>query len=156
MNSVIINENVIEVIVNNQCNDFIVFVSTVGVDVNFINGTVNQSDGFLLNRLNHTGNQAISTVTGLQDALDAKEDIAETFEKVSKNLSSHPYNLNYTSGVLTSIVYDLGSDQSITKTLNYTDEVLTSVVLSGDTPSGINLTKTLEYTDGTLTGVIYG
>jgi len=35
--------------------------------------TVNQSDAFLLSRANHTGTQAISTVNGLQAALDAKQ-----------------------------------------------------------------------------------
>jgi len=34
--------------------------------------TVNQSDAYLLDRANHTGTQAISTVTGLQTALDGK------------------------------------------------------------------------------------
>lgn len=33
--------------------------------------TANSTDAYLLNRANHTGTQAISTVTGLQDALDA-------------------------------------------------------------------------------------
>ena len=36
--------------------------------------TANQTDAFLLNRANHTGSQAISTVTGLQDALDSKQE----------------------------------------------------------------------------------
>lgn len=35
--------------------------------------TVNSSDAFLLSRDNHTGAQAISTVTGLQAALDGKQ-----------------------------------------------------------------------------------
>jgi hypothetical protein len=35
--------------------------------------TVNSSDATLLNRVNHTGTQAISTVTGLQTAIDSKE-----------------------------------------------------------------------------------
>ena len=77
-----------------------------------------------------------------------------TYEKVSKNLDSSPYVLNYTTGVLTSIVYTVTAG-TITKTLNYTSEVLTSVVLSGDTPAGIDLTKTLSYTTGVLTGVTY-
>jgi hypothetical protein len=34
--------------------------------------TANSSDATLLNRANHTGTQAISTVSGLQDALDSK------------------------------------------------------------------------------------
>lgn len=34
--------------------------------------TANSTDAFLLNRTNHTGSQAISTVTGLQTSLDSK------------------------------------------------------------------------------------
>lgn len=78
----------------------------------------------------------------------------ETFETVSKNLTSWNYTLNYTLGDLTSIVYTNGVD-IITKTLYYTTGDLTSIVLSGDTPAGIDLTKTLTYTSGDLTGVTY-
>jgi hypothetical protein len=39
--------------------------------------TANSSDAVLLARANHTGNQDISTVTGLQDALDDKADTAD-------------------------------------------------------------------------------
>jgi hypothetical protein len=35
--------------------------------------TANSSDAFLLSRSNHTGSQAISTVTGLQTAIDSKQ-----------------------------------------------------------------------------------
>lgn len=35
--------------------------------------TANESDAYLLDRVNHTGTQAISTVSGLQNALDDKE-----------------------------------------------------------------------------------
>jgi hypothetical protein len=77
-----------------------------------------------------------------------------TFESVSKNIKSWDYVLNYTVGVLTSIVYTSGI-YTITKTLNYTTGTLTSLVLSGDTPSGITLTKTLNYTTGVLTSVAY-
>jgi len=78
----------------------------------------------------------------------------ETFESVSKNIKSWAYSLNYTLGVLTSIVYTSGL-LSVTKTFNYTSGVLVSIVLSGDTPSGITLTKTLNYTTGSLTSVSY-
>lgn len=80
--------------------------------------------------------------------------LANTFETVSKNLGAYPFALNYSSGVLTSIVYTLPSG-TITKTLNYTSGRLTSVVLSGSTPSGISLTKTLSYTGDQLTGATY-
>ena len=76
---------------------------------------------------------------------------SNSFETVSKNLSSVGATFNYTGSQLTSIVYTSG----ITKTLNYTGSQLTSIVLSGSTPSGIDLTKTLSYTGSQLTGVAY-
>jgi len=81
--------------------------------------------------------------------------LGNTFESVSKNLRQYNYALNYTSGVLTSIVYTVPTVGTITKTLNYTSGVLTSVVLSGSTPLSISLTKTLTYTSGVLTAVAY-
>jgi len=77
-----------------------------------------------------------------------------TFESVSKNIKSWDYTFNYTTGVLTSIVYTDGVS-TITKTFNYTTGLITSIVLSGDTPAGIQLTKTLNYTGANLSGVAY-
>lgn len=78
-----------------------------------------------------------------------------SFETVSKNLNSYPYTINYTSGILSSIVYTVGSN-TITKTLNYTSGALTSIVLSGSgLPIGITLTKTLSYTSNNLTSASY-
>lgn len=82
------------------------------------------------------------------------ESYQEAFETVSKNLKSHPYQLNYTNGILSNIVYSLTLG-TITKTLNYTNNILTSIVLSEDTPNGINLTKTLNYTNNILTSINY-
>jgi hypothetical protein len=75
----------------------------------------------------------------------------ETFETVSKNQKSVDYELVYTDGDLTSIVYANG----ITKTLGYADGELVTITLSGATPAGIDLVKTLTYTDGELTSVAY-
>jgi hypothetical protein len=75
----------------------------------------------------------------------------ETFETVSKNQKSVDYELFYTDGDLTSIVYANG----ITKTLGYADGDLVTITLSGSTPTGIDLVKTLTYTDGELTSVAY-
>ena len=94
------------------------------------------------------------TVTVSNDQGPQGESWAETFESVSQNLNDYPKALNYTGGVLTSIVFTLPSG-TITKTLNYTDGVLTSIVLSGDTPGGIPLTKTLTYSAGVLVGISY-
>ena len=80
---------------------------------------------------------------------------SDSFETVSKNLSSYDYTLNYTSGDITSIDYDLGGGNTITKTLNYTSGDITSIVLSGDTPGGIDLTKTLNYTGSDITSITY-
>lgn len=82
------------------------------------------------------------------------DELRESFETVSQNLKDYPKTLNYTDGVLTSIVFTFAGG-SITKTLNYTGGVLTSIVLSGDTPNGIPLTKTLTYSAGVLVGISY-
>ena len=79
------------------------------------------------------------------------EGMIDSYETVSKNLSGVPFNLNYSSGLLTSVVYSNG----ITKTFNRTGNKITSIVLSGATPSGIALTKTLGYTGDNLTSVGY-
>lgn len=81
--------------------------------------------------------------------------LGDSFESVSKNLKAYPYTLNYTGGNLTTIVYNLGSGNFITKTLNYTTNQLTSVVLSGNLPSGIATTKTLTYSSGILSSISY-
>ena len=79
------------------------------------------------------------------------EGLIDSYETVSKNLFGVPFDLNYSSGLLTSVVYSNG----ITKTFNRTGTKITSIVLSGATPSGIALTKTLGYTGDNLTSVGY-
>jgi hypothetical protein len=81
--------------------------------------------------------------------------LGSSFETVSKNLRQYDYALNYSSGVLTSIVYTVPSIGTITKKLNYSSGVLTSVVLSGSTPSSISLKKSLTYSSGVLSSVAY-
>lgn len=44
--------------------------------------TANQTDAYLLSRSNHTGSQAISTVTGLQTALDGKANSAQAVQSI--------------------------------------------------------------------------
>jgi hypothetical protein len=77
---------------------------------------------------------------------------ADSFETVSKNLSATDATLNYTDGVLTSIVY---TSAGITKTLAYGPDGLATVTLSGATPGGIDLVKTFNYTGGNLTSFTY-
>jgi len=84
----------------------------------------------------------------------SKNEGAETFESVSKNLKSYPFVLNWTGDNLTSIVYDLGSS-TITKTLAWISGKLVSVVLSGDIPINIATTKTLAYVGDNLVGATY-
>jgi hypothetical protein len=101
---------------------------------------------------------ATTSVTGALTSTDwttFNNKIGNTFESVSKNLRQYDYALNYSSGVLTTIVYTVPSVGTITKTLNYTSSLLTSVVLSGSTPASIQLTKTLTYTSGVLTSIAY-
>lgn len=80
----------------------------------------------------------------------------ETFETVSRNLNVYPYTLNYNAGKLNTIVYDLGSGQSITKTFTYTSDLLTSITLSGDLPPALTqTTKTFTYSGTTLSAINY-
>ena len=92
--------------------------------------------------------------TGKLDIAGTQSGDSEYFESVSKNIKSYPSVLNYTGGILTSVVYTVPAG-TITKTFNYTLGKLTSIVLSGDTPNGINLTKTLTYTGDSITVVGY-
>lgn len=92
---------------------------------------------------------------GAQD-LSIVEAATNSFEALNKNLRSYNYTLNYTGDSLTSVVYDLGAGDLITKTLNYTGDNLTSIVLSGDLPAWVtDTTKTLAYTGDNLTSVTY-
>jgi len=91
---------------------------------------------------------------GLVDLINSVSSLAEEFETVSKNLKNYPYSLVYGVDGLSTITYTTPSG-NIVKTLNYTLGVLTSIVLSGSTPSGIELTKTLHYTGTDLTSVSY-
>lgn len=65
--------------------------------------TANQTDTYLLNRANHTGTQAISTVTNLQTSLDAKADLAYTFN-------------NQTGTAYTLVASDAGKFLTLTNT----------------------------------------
>jgi len=80
----------------------------------------------------------------------------ETFESVSKNLKSYPYEISYTGGGdIDFVTYDLGGGQTIIKTFGYTSGDVTSVTLSEDTPSGINLIKTITYVSGNVDNISY-
>lgn len=79
---------------------------------------------------------------------------ADSFETVSKNLSSYNAAFNRTGDDLTSIVYTTDGG-TITKTLTRTGENLSSIVLSGDTPGGIDLTKTFTRTGDDITSITY-
>ena len=81
--------------------------------------------------------------------------IKNTYETVNKNLKAYPYELNYVSRDLDTIVYTLPDATIITKTYTYTTGDLTKVVISGNTPVGIQLTKTLSYSSGDLIAVVY-
>ncbi len=80
---------------------------------------------------------------------------SETFESVSKNLKSYPYQITYSGGAVDTITYDLGGGLEIVKTFGYTSGDVTTVTLSGDTPSGIDLIKTIAYSGGNVDFISY-
>lgn len=116
--------------------------------------TAKSGDTFTIIRAQEDSS-AVSVLVGFQIAATITAKNIFSFETVSSNLINYPYDLNYTDGNITSIVYDLGNTLTITKTFNYTGTDITSIVLSGDTPDGIPLTKTLTYTSGDVTAVVY-
>lgn len=65
-------------VVTTTVNGLMLFTDKVKMDSIASNATANSADAFLLSRGNHTGSQAISTVTGLQTALDSKAASAHT------------------------------------------------------------------------------
>lgn len=74
--------------------------------------------------------------------------VSDTFETISKNLSASDAAFNFTSGLLTSIVYGNGW----TKSFTYNVGVLQQMQLT----DGVNtLTKTFTYTSGVLTNIAY-
>jgi YD repeat-containing protein len=89
----------------------------------------------------------------VQPRLELLPSIGITFETVSKNLDAKNATFTYDgSGNLVTITYANG----IVKTLNYTAGILTSIVLSGSIPSSILTTKTLTYDgSGNLTNTAY-
>lgn len=132
----------------------------LGVDgdsyVDALNGNLYQKDsGAYVLVGNLTGPQGPQGIQGIQGPTGPTGSFADSFETVSKNLRSYPAALTYTLGQLTSIVYDLGGGDSITKTFGYSGGKLVTITLSGDTPSGIDLVKTFSYTGDNLTGVTY-
>lgn len=85
------------------------------------------------------------------DTLPGAGASADTFETVSKNLSSNDATMAYTGDLLTSISYAGG----VVKTFAYGPDGLASITLSGSVPGGIDLVKTFVYSSGQLTGIIY-
>lgn len=96
-----------------------------------------------------TGTEWVEFSSGFVD------EMAESFETVSKNLRAYPAAFAYSGGDLASITYSLGAGLTIVKTFNRTAGNLTSVVISGSVPSGIATTKTLTYSAGELVGITY-
>lgn len=129
-------------------------VQPIAVNAEIIRVIAKSGDDFTIVRAQED-TTAVSIAVGFQIAatITAKETLS--FETVSNNLVNYPYDINYSMGDVSSIVYDLGNSLSITKTFNYTGSDITSIVLSGDVPDGIPLTKILTYTLGDVTGIAY-
>jgi hypothetical protein len=101
-----------------------------------------------------TDDSTLRLVTDAEKAIWDGNSAYDSFETVSKNLKGYPYIITYDGDDIDCITYST-NEGTIRKTLNYTLGVLTSIVLSRDTPDGINLTKTLTYTGADLTSVAY-
>jgi hypothetical protein len=104
--------------------------------------TVNSSDATLLARANHTGSQAISTVTGLQTALDAKELLASKDATGGyAGLTGFKLDLKNNAGTFTSLLQNTN-----TAIRNYTLQDR-SGTLADDTDLALKLTKASNLSD---------
>jgi len=128
--------------------------------------TANSTDFYLLNRTNHTGTQAISTVAGLQGSLDAKESSS------NKNAANGYAGLDANGKILdttlpsslTNSITTISSDVQTLKQGGSNGSPTPDVILvpGGVTKSGnileekqISSTLALSVVDFTLYGVIY-
>lgn len=101
------------------------FTSTLLSKLNGIadGATANSPDGTLLARANHTGEQAISTVTGLQAALNDKQAASSNLTAWSGVNPSAYYNSTQTDGAISAAVAALigGSPGGSSGQLQYND-----------------------------------
>src|SRR5262245_29411482 len=85
-----------------------------GADADLLDG---QDGTYYLARANHTGTQAISTVTGLQSALDAKPD--STTGKFNQALTGSPWE-NITVGGNTGRIHRMADRLMVADGIQYT------------------------------------
>lgn len=85
----------------------------------------------------------------------ASSTIATTFETLSKNLNSYPYNINRNSNnQVSSINYTTSSLGEIVKTLSYNDSTLANIRIAGPSLPSIYL-KTLIYSNSLIVSASY-
>ena len=68
--------------VTTAVNGFMIASDKLKLDGVADGATANQTDAYLLNRANHTGSQAISTITNLQTTLDGKATVAQAKQSI--------------------------------------------------------------------------
>lgn len=129
------------------------------------NATANQTDIYLLARANHSGTQAISTVTGLQSALDGKqplnsiltgtEESFTTTQKTKLDGIAAGATVNQTDAYLLDRTHHTGV-QAMSTITGLADEFDTKqdVLVSGVTIKTINGTSILSGGDITISGDI--
>jgi len=98
--------------------------------------TQNQTDAYLLDRANHTGTQAISTITGLQTALDGKE------PTITAGTSSQYYRGDKTFQTLDTSVVPDSLDKRYVSDAQLTVLGNTSGTNTGDQTSIVGITGT--------------
>jgi hypothetical protein len=112
--------------------------------------TANSSDATLLNRANHTGAQAIATVTGLQTALDGKQaagSYATAAQGALADTASQPGHTHAQADV-TGLVSALAGKQPLAAVLTATTASYTTAEQSK--LAGIAAGATVNSTDATL------
>jgi hypothetical protein len=127
--------------------------------------TANSTDAALRDRASHTGTQPISSVSGLQGALDAKQEnlvsgsTLKTLNGVSL-LGAGNITVSGGSGEVTTLALTYNSDgtvdtvteDGVVKTLTYNSDGTVNTIF-WDVAGGLVRTQTYTYSGGVLTGM---
>lgn len=86
------------------------------------NATQNAADAYLLDRANHTGTQSMTTVSGLQTALDDKPSSAQVQVQIDNSLENAPASAEQLAAIAAGKAYDINKAADIVEHWDFTSQ----------------------------------
>ena len=114
--------------------------------------TANSTDAVLLARSNHTGSQAISTITSLQTSLDGKE-VSTNKDATSGYAGLTLFKINF-KNVLNTFTSFFTNSNTVSRTYTFQDRDGTILDNTDLTAINTSIATKLSLTGGTLTGAL--